>query len=306
MLKDMVAEEEDEAPKVKEEVGDWECVLLPDTVLLAVSVVVPLGVGVEEGVEVGEPVGVLEGVPEPLVLPEAELDPVLEGDTPTVNEGVGEPEVVEVALRVGGGVPLPDGEAVPVGEAVGLGEEVSLEDAEAGREEVGVWEGEAPTEREAVGGNVGVVLAVEVELGVMVAVKLDVGVGVDVGLCEGAAKGVPVGVKEMVGVTEAVAPVDKEEVGEVDRVVLPLTVLLLVPLGVSVELPVGDSVGGGVREAVGVGVGDWEMDPVCDALAPRLSVGVGIKDTVVLPLTVLELVTLPVPVGETVREEVGV
>jgi hypothetical protein len=57
---------------------------------------------VEEGVDVEVPVGVLEGVPD------AELNPVLEGDAPAVKEGVGVTEMVEVALRLGIGVSLSD------------------------------------------------------------------------------------------------------------------------------------------------------------------------------------------------------
>jgi hypothetical protein len=51
-----------------------------------------------------------------------------------------------------------------------------------------------------------VVLAVGVGLGFMGAVRVEDGVGVGVGQCETAARRVPVCMKEMVGVTEAVAP----------------------------------------------------------------------------------------------------
>ncbi len=73
-----------------------------------------------------------------------------------------------LVLSVGDGLSLPDCVPVPVEVAVGLEEEVPVVNAEGGREEVGVWEGEAPTEREAVGPRVGLELLVGVGLGVSV------------------------------------------------------------------------------------------------------------------------------------------
>ena len=95
-------------------------------------------------------------------------------------------------------------------------------------------------------------LPVGLPLEVEVPVLKDDGVGVGVVLSEVVARGVPVGVKEMLRVPDVLPPNDMKWVGEGDTVVLLLRVLLPVPLGVRVGLPVGKSVKEGVREAVGV------------------------------------------------------
>ncbi len=103
---------------VRKAVGEKDWVVVPDTVWEAEAhwvveregegqgqgvwllVTMTVEVVVEEGVDVEVPMGVLKGVPD--------ADPVLEGDAPAVKEGVGDTEMVEVALRLGIGVPLSD------------------------------------------------------------------------------------------------------------------------------------------------------------------------------------------------------
>ena len=94
------------------------------------------------------------------------------------------------------------------------------------------------------------------------------------------------------------APTVTDAVGEIDTVLLPLTVVLdvtfAVPLHVGVPVPEGVAVG--VAEPVGEDVMDTV--PVLEAEAPTVTELVGLCDSVELPLSVEEGVCagLPVPV----------
>lgn len=157
-------------------------------------------------------------------------------------------------------------------------------------EALGVREGEAPLERDAV--------AVPVPVGVAELVLVGDCVADTLGLCV------------ELGVMEEEAPIVNEEVGE------KLTVEELV------KVVVGVSVGVGVAVEVGVGVDSADTDPVPEVLgledtegvfdgdAPFVKLGVWEELTVLLPLTVDDGVTtgvsVPVEVGVPVLDEVGV
>ena len=285
-----------EAPSVTEPVVEEESVLLLLTVVLAVAFPVPL----PEGVVV--PVGVAEGVTEPVGDAVIEMVPVLEEEAPTVTDPVGLCDSVELALSVDEDVcvaePVPEFVAVldgvPV--TVGAGVREPLKDA------LPLLEDDAPVVIEAEGGTELVLLVVIVEVGVGVGVPLLVAVeeldGVLVLVCVAVAELL----KEIEPVLEADAPEVKDAVGEVETVLLQLTVVLdvvfPVPLPVGVGLPLGveEGVAGPVWDAV------MEIVPVLEAEAPIVTEPVGLCERVVLLLSVevgvAEGLSLPVVVTE--------
>ena len=152
-------------------------------------------------------------------------------------------------------------------------------------------EGEAPTEREAVGEALTVLLEESVDEGVGAAVPVPETVGVGDRVALGVGCGVPLLDCELLPVMEGEAPTERDAVGEA------LTVLLAesVEEGVGAAVPVPDTVGVGDRVALGVGCGvpllDCELLPVAEGEAPTEREAVG--------------EALVVPLAESVEEGVG-
>ena len=131
-------------------------------------------------------------------------------------------------------------------------------------------------------------------------VDVEEGEGLEVALA------VMLAVGEPVGVMEGLAPPLRAAVGEALRVLLALTE----ELGVGAPLPVPVVVGLAVPVTLGVGGGVAEPERLVEAefegVAPRVSEGVGLLDTVELALTVEVGVTLPVLVPVPVPVLLGV
>lgn len=265
-------------PLVKEEVGDLEMVVLPDTVV----------VGVVEGVSDPVPLGLGVGVPVPLSLP------VLLGLAPSVNEAVGLAECVVVPLREG----VADSVAVLLAEGVGDGVRVGV-----GPRVVGVgelpWVMASQTLGVLLGVRVGVVLGEREEVNEDDAVlgpstRVGLGVTLPEAPSESPGRGVPVG---MEGVGEEVGEAVGDRVGariiplglaegvavgelEVEAPGTKVGVLVSLPVGVLEEvgdaLPVSLPVPEGVAEGVAVEVGEREELAVLEALAPAESVVLGV------------------------------
>ena len=261
------------------------------------------------------------GVPLPLSLPVALADneavEVAEGLAPRERLGVGEPVCVELALRVevgvGGGVGVALGVGVPEEVALRVGGGVPLLDSEL----LPVWDGEAPLVREGVGEALTVELAESVEEGVEAAVPVPLVEGVPVEVPEGVWDAVALLEKDVLGVLLAEAPGLSEAVGEADTVELAESVVDGVGAGVPVPLPVGVAVGVGVGVLGGVAllerlvlpVLDWEAPLVREAVGEAerveeaLAVVEGVGAAVPVPLGVGLGVPVPLGVGEGVREE---
>ena len=109
MDSDPVPEMDPEAPLDKEAVGDPETVLLPDRVVLGVTLGVEEGVPVPDPDPVGVPDGVEEGVEEGLPLLVWEMVPVMEALAPSESVPVGLKDrvLLAVALEVRGWVSQP-------------------------------------------------------------------------------------------------------------------------------------------------------------------------------------------------------
>ena len=273
----------------------------PDRLVLALSVELGVEAGVPELVGVGLAVAVPLGVCEALTVPLWEALPVTEADAPRVSGGVGEGESVELPLIVGLGVEAADREPVGVGvpELVGVGE--GLADTVALREFELVLEGDAPAASDGAGEAEMVELALVVALGVTDAVAVPDVVPDEVGEGLGVSVPDPLLLNELLPVREEEAPGVSEDVGEGDRVVLPL----MVDDGVGPAVPVPDA----VALAEGVPLGDCdavcvllrELEGVRELDAPGVRGGVGVADVVLEPLSVLEGVRAavlgPVPVG---------
>jgi hypothetical protein len=228
-LKDTLAVADALAPLVREGVGEADCVLLADSVLLGVTALVPVPEGV--GLPVPDEVGVAGGVAEPDWLVEG----VIEALAPVVKEGVGEADCVLLALSVlegvGAGVPVPlaEGEAVSEGVAVSLPVALALPPVDSEGVElalalglrvsvllpVGLWEGVGEGEpegvalglppREAVGVGLAVTVEVALALALAVAAALPAAVALAVAAWEGASGSV--------GEAAALPEAEAEEVG---------------------------------------------------------------------------------------------
>ena len=112
-------------------------------------------------------------------------------------------------------------------------------------------------------------------------------VGEDVVIAEGVC--VPVGLleKEALAVSDAEAPVEREDVGDTVIVELKLTVVEGVNEAVPVPVPVGVPVGVGVGVDVGVRLGVVEALPDSEGLAPVDREGVEEGDIVVVVVRVV-------------------
>ena len=199
-------------------------------------------------VAVDEPVGVGVGVGAGEALPLREVLPVFEGEAPAVKEAVGEALCVLLADNVEVGVTAAVPLAVPVEDAVGVGVGVGAPEALPLREVLPVLLALAPAVKDAVGEDETVELALRVVLGVANGVTEPVAVGEPVEVGVGVSGGVTLLDKELLPVLLALAPADKDAVGEDEIVELALSVVL--------------GVGGGVAEPVAVG------EPVALALLP--------------------------------------
>ena len=240
LLKEMLPVLDCDTPALTEAVELADCVLLELTVLLEVREPVPVPLLEEE--LVGEDVGVGTAV----TLAVKEILPVAEALSPSTSDGT-EEELCEavmlpVLLDVGVGVPVLLGVGLPVLVPLGVCAAVTLAD----REVLAVLEGEAPGEREAVGVPERETLALTVLLEVTEAVPVPEEVGVPVAVAVGVAAAVALPEKEMLPVAEALAPKDREAVGE--------ELTEEVPEGVEVALRVGVDVGVGLALGVTVGL----------------------------------------------------
>ena len=299
-LKEALPVLEEEAPVVREAVGDGDTVLLPVSVevLVGAGVPVPVAVGDADGVHVPLCVGV------PLLL--HEVLAVLDADAPAVTEDVGDTETVllllTVELAVGGGVPVDEGVGVTVGVPVLVCEGV----AELEREALPLLEGDTPLVRDAVGEDDCVLLPLTVGLAVAAPVPLPVGEAVLVGEEEGVEEPVSEAVMETVPVLEAEAPRVTVAVGLEDTVPLPLSVEEGVKDGVPLPVAVGEPDGVPVPLCDGVAqlLRDWLA--VLEGDAPAVTEAVGDEERVLLPLAVVLGVNGGVPVGERVGELEGV
>ena len=159
-----------------------------------------------------------------------------------VGVGVGETPAAPVAERLEPLLGLPVPAALPVPVPVALGE--------GARRAEGAWpRARRPWDREGVGGAISVALAVGV--GEPVPVPLPVGLPVE--RPEGVALGadsvaLALLEREGAGLPEGEAPTDREGVGDLGGVALPLRVVL----GAGPAMPVPEAVG----EAVAMGQGD--------------------------------------------------
>jgi len=161
---------------------------------------------------------------------------------------------------------------------------------------LGDTEGEAPREREPVGVPDLLPVGVWVVLGVDVGERVDVGVSVEVGD----------GVRDVVDVMEGLAPMERDDVGDI--------VALEDREGVVETVEGGDAVGVIEDEGVAVGDGvglaetdaDKEVLAVLEGEAPTVKDDVGDDVTVELPLIVLLGVICAVSVPLCVGEEVVV
>ena len=298
--------------------SSFESVRIRLVLTVPVTLGVPLGVTVMLGVlealsvvdVVAEDVIVAVGVGEVLVVPLAVLVNVTVDELVPlgVREGVTLGVVLIVTHAVGDRVPLPVDVTEVVFEDEGVGDTVTVTFADPVRDGVNVRDADC------------VLLLLFVELAVDDGVVDAVGVGVadavpdDVAVADGVTGALTVllalagGVVD--GVTDGLEPIDRLDVG--------LAVILIVLLpdcdSDNVDVELGDDVSDDVPVAVavplgvGVGVADGDAEllrvelplAVLEGLAPRLSVDVGEVEGVVLPLTVVE------PVGDAVRDEVGV
>lgn len=195
---------------------------------------------------------------------------------------VTEPELVAEAVGVAVGEPETLLESEPVLEGL----------APAVRDEVGVFvkdrDKDGVDEEELLG--VGVGDPVPVEVGDTLAVRVDV------------IESLP----ELLGVNEALAPIERDAVGLRDFVELAESVVEGVPLGVSVGVGVAVGVREALEESVGVAVSLPEAIGVNEALAPMVRDAVSLADVVELADAVDEGVPLGVGVGVGVSEAVGV
>jgi hypothetical protein len=260
-----------------------------DAVIIAVNVADDVGDGVKE--EVGVP------------LADAPEDRVVEGDAETVvewlivDDPLSLPDGVCVGVQELDAVPDPDGETVPVG----VDEKVIV--VEPVPEKEPVFEELAPSVMDAVGERETDRERLVVELDVEDAVPVPELVGVPVGDPLPVMLAVRLDVSEMLGVSLALAPKVTDGVAEFDNEALIVDevegVIDEVPVLDEVPDPVlvCDGVGGGVIVAVNVldDEGDGVMDddgvPLADAPADRVVVGVA--ETVVERLVVVDALSLP-------------
>jgi hypothetical protein len=281
---------EGEAPRDSEAVGDSETEELPEAVVLGVPVCEPVCVPVGDAVEE----------------PDRDTLAVALGEAPDEREAVGEALCVLLALvveeGVGAGLPV----ALLVGLTVRVGVDVSGGVALLVRDMDAVTEALAPGESEDVGLMLRVLLPESVLLGVAALVPLLDGVGLPVLVALGVGGGVAEPERLVEAELEEEAPRVREAVGLLDTVVLPETVedgviaLVPVPLVVALPVPVGEGVTGGVAEP------ERLLEPVVEALTPRVRDAVGLEEVVLLALTLELAVMLPVPEELLVGEPVGV
>ena len=131
-----------------------------------------------------------------------------------------------------------------------------------------------------------------------------VGVSELVGVCVCESDGVVVLESETLGVCDALAADEREEVGDSEIVVDPLVVDDGVCGGVRVDVPVGVDDGVPVDDSDGVVDGVPELDGVPDTLTPRVTEAVGVAVSVLLRLFVEDGVMEDV--GVAVEVAVGV
>ena len=199
-----------EAPRLSEDVGEEDCVLLPDRVedgvVAGVLLLVPVAVPVSEGV----------GVAEAVQLDESDRLPVALGDAPTVRLEVLLADCVEEALDVvdgvGSGVML----LVPVGLPVLEGVGVAVGERLLERDTLGVLLGDAPEVRLGVALRDCVKDALKVDVGVDDGVPVELGVSLPVGLDEALPVAVQLPVPLSLPVPLDEAPRLSEAVGEAD------------------------------------------------------------------------------------------
>ena len=286
-----------EAPRLSEDVGEEDCVLLPDRVedgvAAGVLLLVPVDVPVSEGV----------GVAEAVQLDESDRLPVALGDAPTVRLEVLLADCVEEALGVvdgvGSGVML----LVPVGLPVLEGVGVAVGERLLERDTLGVLLGDAPEDRLGVALKECVTDALKVDVGVAKGVPVGLGVSLPVGLDVALPVAVQLPVPLSLPVPLDEAPRLSKAVGEADCVLLSDRVAdgdnVEEPLRVPgpEAVPVGEGVG--VAEAVQLDESDWL--PVALGEAPTVRLGVLLADCVEEALGVEDWVgsgvMLPVPVG---------
>ena len=292
---------EADAPAVKEAVGDKDAVLLLLRVLL----------GVMDGVKVPLGVDELEAVPEELcvAVPELlrELEPVVEADAPAVKEAVGDKDAVLlllwVVLAVAFPVPLLEGVAV----GVGVGEGVALLVDDEVKEIVPVAEADAPSVMEAVALQDSEELADNVVEGVCEGLGVPVCVGeletVPDPLCEDVREPL----NDALPLFEEDAPAVREAVGDMESVLLAVSVEVGVERGELLLVAVGELDGVPVPLCDAVAEPLIEIEPVFDEEAPKVMEAVGDAESAPLPLTVVLDVAFPVPLLEDVAvpEEVA-
>jgi hypothetical protein len=244
--------------------------------------------GVPEGVGVDELVLLLDDVDVDETDDDGDSEPVCEEDAPSVSDAVGvrlrddDKDEDDEGVCAGVGVPvivgLGDGVALPDGTDVILAVPESEPEDEglAPRDIVAVGERETERERE------------KVELGVIEGVAVPDGLELPVAEALDDAILVILGVSEMLGVHDALAPDDKDDVGEPEIELLRDTVDDGVdggePVGVDVVEPVGvtEGVDAAVEVAVSVKLDVAEEVIVGDgeilAEAPRDRVAVGVPE----------------------------
>jgi len=231
---------------------------------------------------------------------------VFEGEAPRVSDDVGDDVSVGDVERVLVG----EEEGVSVGEGVGVGEDVKDEVPVPERlndcDIEGVFEGLAPIVSDPVGDTEMVVLSLCVVEGVKEPVPVPVPVDVPVGEGVEEEVGDKLGVVEALPETEALAPVEREAVGEEDTVEVVVSVVVGVMEAVPVLEAVEDAVGVAVGVCVPVELLEKDTLAEVDGDAPIVSDPVGDTEMVELSLREVEGVTepvpVPVPVGVLVKE----
>jgi len=234
---------------------------------------------------------------------ESETVPEFEGDAPRVREAVEDivrlAETVNVVVGVMEAVPVLVAVEDAVGVAVGVCVPVELLE----KDTLAELDGDAPIVSDPVGDTEMVVLSLCVVEGVKEPVPVDVTVDVPVGEGVDEEVGDKLGVVEALPETEALAPVEREAVGEEDTVEVVVSVVVGVMEAVPVLVAVEDAVGVAVGVCVPVELLEKDTLAELDGDAPIVSDPVVDTEMVVLSLPVVEKVKVPATVDVSDEEK---